>query len=321
MTVGFGIDRAQAQNAAAMDQVDSTQQRRAVEEVTERRYETGETAPEIYPGESEDIGPQSVLAAKHRRTLFEGTADIQYYYTDNVFLDHSVRVPSGVMVSTAQGAVAPTPYEFGDGEFAPRIGFREQWFNFFEYTSHSPNLNTYDFSAQTAFVEEHWTWKKNLQIGAGLDYTRLLTGSSYHQFYSEYVPRWDATYLIPVGRNQVVSIGYQGFYHVTDASQFIILPQSTLFDRLDNVFTASFTWAPCDHAIVQPYYAFRYTHFTSMVHRDDYLNTVGIGAYYFFNNWCSARLFTSFDNRQSNVTQAQYHQLAAGAGANLTLRF
>jgi hypothetical protein len=313
--------RATAQNAAAIDQVDSVQQRRSIEQATELRYETGETAPELYPGESEDIGPQSVLAAKRRRSLFQGSADIQYYYTDNAFLDHSSRVPSGVMVSTAQAELAPEPYKLGDGEFAPYLGFRQQWFDFFQYHAHDPSMKVYDFNAQTAFVGEEWTWKKNWQFGAGFDYTRLMTTASYHQFYSEYVPRWDATYLIPMGGKNVLSLGYEGFYHITDASQFIILPENSLFDRLDQMFVAGFSWVPCDHFMVQPYYSFRYTHFTKTVHRDDYLNTVGVGAYYFFCKYCSARIFTSFDNRQSNVTQAQYHELAAGVGANVTLKF
>ena len=319
--IGVGIAAARAQNPGAIDQVDNTQQRRSFEQSAQLRYETGENLPDLYPGETDDVGPQSVLSLKKRRTLFEGIADAQYYFTDNVFLDHSHRVNSGVLVSTVQFALAPTPYALGPGELAPRIGFRQQWFDFFEYKAENPSLKIYDFNAQTAFIDEHWTFRNTWKFGAGFDYTRLMTTASYHQFYAEYVPRWDATYLLPISRKQVLSLGYQGYYHFTQAGQFQILPNSTFFNRLDNMFIASYTMLPCESLVVQPFYSFRYTTFTSGVHRDDYLNSVGVGFYYFFNNYVSARLFTNFDHRDSNVTQAEYHQFDAGAGLNLTLRF
>ncbi len=74
------------------------------------------------------------------------------------FLDHTTRLSSGVMVSTAQFALAPTPYKLGDGQTAPRIGFRQQWYDFFQFQSHNPNLNSYDFNLQTAFAENRWTY-------------------------------------------------------------------------------------------------------------------------------------------------------------------
>lgn len=225
-----------------------------------------------------------------------------------------------MLVSTVQFALAPTPYELGGGQSAPRIGFREQWFDFFQYGPHDPTLSTYDFNAQTAFVDEHWMWH-DWNFGAGFDYTRLLTTSAYRQFYAEYVPRWDASRLISLGHHQVLSLGYQGFYHFTDASQFQILPQSGFFDRLDQLLLASYTWEPCANVIVQPYYSFRYTHFTSTVSRDDYLHSVGAGVYYFFNNYLSSRVFVSYDKRFSSVAAAGYHQLGAGLGANFIIRF
>ena len=320
LTVGMSIASSEAQTPGAIDQVDTAQQRRALDQSADVRYQSGDSLPDLYPGETDDVGPQSVLSVKRRRTLFEGVADSQYYYTDNVFLDHSSRIASGVLVSTAQLALAPTPYQLGGGEAAPRIGFREQWFNFFEYTGHGPSLNTYDFNAQTAFLGEEWTFNNTWRFGVGFDYTRLLTGHDYRQFYAEYVPHWDVTHLTPIGRKEVLSIGYQGYYHFSDAFQFQILPENSFFNRLDQMLVANFSWALSDNLIIQPYDTFRYTHFTSTVHRDDYLNSVGISAYYFFNNYLSARVFTSFDRRFSNVTQADYRMVNAGAGVNFTLR-
>ena len=316
----LSVAAAHAQTPAAIDQVNATQQRRSLEQASELRYDQDQSAPELYPGETEDIGPQSVLSLKPRKTLFEGLADSQYYFTDNVFLDHTARVHSGVLVSTAQFALAPTPYALGGGQSAPRIGFREQWFDFFEYDGQTPNLGTYDFNAQTAFVDEHWT-HGNWILGVGFDYTRLLTTSGYRQFYQEYVPRWEVTRQFPISRTQSFSLGYHGYYHFTDASQFQILPQSSFFDRLDQLLIATYSWEPCANVIVQPYYAFRYTHYTSGISRDDYLNSIGVGVYYFFNKYVSARAFAGYDKRFSNLTAAEYHQLNAGAGLNFTIAF
>src|SRR3954467_3099221 len=47
------------------------------------QYETGQTAPELYPGESEDIGPQRLLKLKPRHEWFEGLVDSQFFYTSN----------------------------------------------------------------------------------------------------------------------------------------------------------------------------------------------------------------------------------------------
>ncbi len=311
-----------AQSPAAIDQVDTAQQRKTLEQSGEMLYDQGQAAPELYPHETEDVGPQSVLAPKAARTLFEGIADSQYYYTDNVFLDHSTRVPSGVMVSSAQFSLAPTPYKLGGGLSAPRVGFREQWYNFFQYYSQIPNpdLSSYDFSAQTAFVEERWTYQ-NWIFGAGFDYTRLLTLSGYRQFYSEYVPRWEITRIFRVNRQQAFSLGYQGYYHFTDASEITVLPESSFFDRLDQMFLATYTWEPCSNVVLQPYYAFRYTGYTSSVHRDDYLSTAGLGIYYFLGKYVSARAFVSYDQRYSSVTAADYHQFTSGGGLNFIIRF
>jgi len=320
-SLSLGAVTAWAQTPAAIDQVDSQQQRNALAQSTQLQYDQGQAAPELYPGETDDVGPQSVLNIKPRRTLFQGLADSQYYFTDNVFLDHSTRVASGVLVSTAQFALAPTPYAIGGGLSAPRIGFREQWYDFFQYESHSPTLSTYDFNAQTAFADEHWT-RDNWTAGVGFDYTRLMTTASYRQFYTEYVPRWDLTRLFPwADGKHVVSLGYQGYYHFTDASQFQVLPVNNFFDRVDSVFLASFTCEPCPDVVVQPYYSFRYTHFTSGPSRDDYLNSIGVTGYYFFNKYCSARVFTSFDKRFSSVVAAEYHQFNAGLGGNITFAF
>src|ERR1043165_7231612 len=119
--------RAAAQGAVR--QTESVDQRRQLEDGA-KKYSSGESAPELYPGETTDVGPQTILQMKRRKTYFEGVADVQYFRTDNMFLAHDHKDSADALVSTVQIALAPTAYDLGGGAFAPRIGYRHQWFNF-----------------------------------------------------------------------------------------------------------------------------------------------------------------------------------------------
>src|SRR5437868_2280604 len=100
----FGCWEVAAQVPGALDQVDSAQQRRKAEQSAHSSIQERDTAPELFPGESSDIGPQSVLRTKARKTWFEAIADVQYFYTDNMFLTEQNKQETGVLVSTAQFA-------------------------------------------------------------------------------------------------------------------------------------------------------------------------------------------------------------------------
>lgn len=324
---------ARAQTAGAVNQLDSAQQKRAAEGIA--KFESGTNAPEFYAGETEDVGPQSVLKLKPKRTLFEGIADVQYFYSDNALLDHSYRVPSGVMVASVQAAIAPTPYPLGSGQSAPRIGIRQQWYDFHQLNSQNPSLRTYDFIAQSAFIEENWAWH-DWSFGVGFDDTRIVTPTDYHQFYNELVPRYNISRTIHINEKQLISLSYQGYYHFTHASGFGSLssasqittvttnqvggPSSKLFDRLDQVFTIGYVYAPTTYSVIQPYYAYRYTRYTSDVTRDDHMHSFGLALYLFAGKNFNARIFTSYDKRYSSITAAEFHQFTTGLGLDLNVK-
>src|SRR6266852_4534359 len=156
----FCCYEAAAQVPGALDQVDSAQQRRKAEQSAHSSMKEGEAAAELFPGESSDLGPQSVLRMKARKTWFEALADVQYFYTDNMFLTEHNKQEAGVLVSTAQIALAPTPYELGPGRFSPRLGYRHQWFDFgldgAKFDGSTFRLNQFDFNAQTIFTDGQW---------------------------------------------------------------------------------------------------------------------------------------------------------------------
>lgn len=310
-----------AQAPGAIDQVDSTQQRRALQSSAQEQMQEDENAPEIYPGESSDVGPQSVVTIKPRKTLVEGIVDSEYLHTDNVFLDHSFHRSSGTLISTAQIALAPTAYDLAGGLFAPRVGFRQQWYDFFQDHNESTDFNNFDFNAQTVFADGRWM-RDNWILGAGFDYTRLLTTHDYSQFYAEYVPRWELQRSFPINAKNNFSLGYQGYYHFTQTSASVFRqPQDSFYDRLDEVLLATYNFAPCSCALFQPYYSFKYTHFTDTIHREDYLNSVGVAFYGIVCRNFSVRAFAGFDRRNSSLAAAVYHQFDPGGGLNFTLRF
>ena len=305
-----------AQNPGALDTVNSVQQRRQLDATT--HLSQGDTAPDIYPGESSDTGPQSVLLIKPRRTYVEGILDSQYFYTDNAYLERDLHKHSGVLVSTAQAAIAPSPYDLFGGQAAPRIGFRQQWYDFLEYQTHTPDYNQADFNAQTIFADERWM-RGNWVFGAGFDYVRLLTTHSYSQFYEEYVPRWEVMRIFPLAEQHAFSLSYQGYWHWSHGPKFF-QPNNDFFDRLDEGILATYNYTPCKHVVVQPYYSFKYTHFTT-IPREDYLQSMGLAVYCMFNEWVSLRPYVTYDKKFSSTHNDGYARFTAGAGLNLTVRF
>jgi len=222
-------------------------------------------------------------------------------------------------------ALAPTAYPLGGGQFAPRIGYRHQWFDYGLWCATIDNTNfklrEFDFNAQTAFADARWS-RDNWILEAGFDYQSLMTAESYEQFYQEYVPRWGLQRLFPLCESSVLAVGYAGDYRFTDEDVPFFIP-SDLNDRTDHSLFVNFTTAVCKHAVVQPYYRFKYTHFTDdLVDRDDYLHSFGIAVHCFLTRNISVRAFVNYEILESsNQFVPEYNKLDAGGGVNFNIRF
>jgi hypothetical protein len=328
-----GIYHATAQTPGAVRQVESDQQRRQMER-NARPIEPGDTAPELYPGEVTDVGPQSILKYKQRKTYVEAMADAQYFYTDNMFLNEEDKQRSDVLVATVQFALAPTPYDLRGGKLAPRIGYRHQWYNFglanddtvevFDFQTfqfRDVELNKFDFNAQTLFTDGRWTLG-NWAFDLGFDYTRLMESDDYDQFYQEYVPRWGVQRLFPLYETGTLSVGYAGDYRFAQTD----LPPPAFEDdfnsRTDHSLFVAFAQSLCKYAVAQPYYRFKYTRFTKGDERDDYLHSFGVAVHCFFTQQVGMRAFLGYDILESsNGDIPDFKRLDTGAGLNLTFRF
>ncbi len=332
---GFALshNEIRAQVPAAVQQVDTVQQRRHLEQ-TALAAESGEVAPEMFAGETSDVGPQSILKFKPRKTHFEAMADVQYFYTDNMFLAKDDPQSADVLVSAVQFALAPIPYALGDGQFAPRLGYRQEWYNFglasdkkvevYDFATaslRSAPLNEFDFTAQTIFAGGQWRCG-NWIVDAGFDFQRLMDTDHYDQFYREAVPRWGGQRLFPLGERSTLAIGYAGDYRFTDTD----LPPPALGndfnDRTDHSLLVTYSLMLCQEAVLQPYYRFQYTHFTADENRNDYLNSFGLALYCYFTPRISARAFVGYALMNTTSTRVpDYNQFDGGGGVNLTIRF
>jgi len=339
----LAIVTATAQTPGAIQQVnDSQQQRKLIQSA--KSYREGDSAPELYSDENSDLGPQSVLKMKPRHTLFEAMADAQFFYTDNMFLNENGRHEADVLVSTAQFALAPTPYDLAGGLLAPRIGYRHQWYDFglagnqkvtvfnFNTEEEGPaSVNVFDFNSQTAFADAQWS-KNNWLAEAGFDYQRLLSTANYEEFYHEYVPRWSLQRIFPLCERSAITLGYAGDYRFGSPKPFVFVPPSSsiirinpdLGDRTDHSLFATYNQSLCRHVILQPYYQLKYTHFTDSTigRRNDLLSSVGAALYWTVCANCEIRTFFDYNLRFSdNPSVSEYHQFDGGGGINVTFRF
>ena len=318
---------ANAQIGGLVNQVENTQTRNELTQSAQKQAGQGDTVPQLYEGESGDVGPQSVVQAPPRHTLFATEADAQFFYTDNMFLTQNGKQSTGVLLSTAQFALAPTPFELWNGALAPQLGYRAQWFNFGldggSLKNPSIPLRDFDFNAQTVFANALWT-RGHWSFGAGLDATKLFT-MDYDSFYQELAPEWVAKFTLPIGNRMAFSASYQGDYHVTDIHPlFADFSTSDASDRTDHALLLTYTQLICKHVVFEPYYQFKYTHYTDypLGTRNDYLNSLGAGVYWLICPNFSIRTYVNYDIlRTDNSAVPQYHKLDAGGGINLTFRF
>jgi hypothetical protein len=277
-------------------------------------------APEIYPGEDADTGPQRILRRAPRPDYFNVFFDSQVFYSDNAnFADGSAIISSSVFVNTVQAAFAPPEFELGPGKFAAAIGYASQWYNY-----GNNQMSSLDFDAQTAFVSGKYTLG-NWQFGLGGNYTRLLSQPDYAQTYSEWLPALTVQRIFPVNDNLLVVISDQVDYHFTSVPQGTAT-STEINNRFDEAVSLTVSWEIMRHLNLQPYYRFQYSNYRyntlSTSDRNDYLNSFGVTLAYYFNKNISVRTFFNYNVKQSDDPETPaYHEYNGGVGANLNFNF
>jgi len=283
-------------------------------------------APELYPGESTDVGPQRILRQNPRPNYFNVWLDSQVFYSDNAnFAQGKFILDSTVYVNTAQAAITPPDFKLGDGRLTLTAGGISQWYN---YGNHQ--MSSLDFNAQTLFTSARYSWN-NWQFSLGFSYTRLLEQEHYNQTYQEYLPVLAVQRIFPINEKLIVAVGNQLDYHFTDVPPHTIAinassGSSEINNRLDDITSLTLSWELARRLILQPSYRFQYSNYRystdQTTDRNDYLNTFGITLAYYFNQNISLRTFFNYNIKQSDdpLTPA-YHEYNGGLGGTLNVSF
>ena len=195
-----GVFSLQAQ-PVNVQQFQNTQQAQQMQRpLTELKNATN--APELYPAESSDVGPQHILRLKPRPDYFDVFFDSQVFYSDNAnFAQGSAIIGSAVFVNTVQAAFTPPAFNLGPGQISFAAGYISQWYNYGD-----SRMTSDDFNAQTAFVSSRYDLG-NWQFGLGGNYTRLLNQGDYAQTYSEWLPVLTVQRMFPIGEKLLFVAG------------------------------------------------------------------------------------------------------------------
>jgi hypothetical protein len=305
---------------AALRQVQSATQRQEFQgSLQQSSAGSNQNAPELYEGESADVGPQVLLAEKQRRNWFEAGADVQYYYTSNLFLTEKDKIDTGVLLSTAQFAIAPEAMALGGGEYSVRAGYRHQMYNYgLDKTSNQ--LNNFNFDVGTVFLNHRYKLPSEVSLYFGTEYNRYLSHEAgWREFYSELALTWGAEKSISFGENHQLSLSYIGINHVTHTDPN---PTTNVNDRIDSILSVNWSWQFYPRFILQPYYRVQQVHYWRSQDRDDFINTMGLSLGWYPSDSLALRLFTSYEFRESDDENVDdYHKLDAGGGLSLNLRF
>jgi len=321
---------ATAQTPPRVDQADAIKRQQELDKKLREATTPGGAemdAPELFQGELKDVGPQSILKMKQKRTLFEVAFDSQFFYTSNQNLAEDASGTT-LFVNTVQVAYAPPPIQTGRGAVAGRLGARHQWFNY-GLGDRPASKGDIDFDLQAVFGEVKWAFRQDWTAEAGIEWSRLINHvpsyTTYRQFYSEWVPRIGVTRNVSFSETRTLTFAWQMNYHVTDSPDALASvppsPRNTN-DRMDNSFLAAYTHVFGPKLAVQPYYRLLTTRYGSQAARFDWLHSFGLSAYVTLHQNVSLRGFLSYEIKDSDdPIVPDYQKFDLGGGLNLNVRF
>jgi hypothetical protein len=301
----------------AVQQLQNTQQ--AQQQNSLSALIPGTNAPELYPGENSDIGPQRILKVTPRPTPWEAFFDSQVFYTNNATFATNPKTDSAVFVNTVQASYSPGPYKLGPGTFAPSAGIASQWYNY-----DRKSLSPLSFDAQTAMLNGKYNLGTHWQIFGGANYTRLLK-PNYEESYREYLPNLGGQRLFSIRDNIIFIAGDQVAYHFTYVPP-AFGGSTSINNRLDDTLNLALAWQLTSHLIAQSYYRFQYSYYrhnTALTgSRNDYLNTAGFTLAYYFNKEASLRTFFNYNAKESSDRfTPEYHEYDGGVGVSVDVKF
>ncbi len=312
--------------AYGQNRVEQSEQFQRRQEITapSMRLESGTAVPELYTGENEDVGPQRVLQLRKRRTYFEVLVDSQFMWSDNVTLADNNKEESTIFVNTLEAAFAPSGLNWNGNPIEPRIGLRNQWYNYgLTPGGNDRFLGSLDFEAQTLFAEARYRFAGDWFALAGIEAQQLVDQFDYSDdFYSHIAPYFGFQWFRALSDTKALAASYRGSYHFSDTDSFFA--PSDVNDRTDHSLTFSYSQELVPNLVLQPFYRFQYTYYTAQNERHETLHDLGISLAYHICKNASVRTFAGYqikDTDDSKSVLTDYEKLDIGVGATFTIQF
>lgn len=310
---------------APLDQIESTE-RNQFDPAARDASNNDLLAPTIYDGELEDIGPQYLLLQQERRKWFEFFTDLQAYSTTNATLVQDDAEGADILAATAELAVVPFLKKVWGGNLKARIGTRQQIFFYGALSDSNARINgtiadDLDFTNNQTFTDIRFR-KGPMSYMIGAHYSELTNRNSSEKFYKEFVPKWSASYDIEINPTAMFTVSYNGNIRFTEVDGFGFVPDNWN-DQTEHTISGTFSNLLSDKLLLQTGAGLEYSYYLeSGRDRQDTLGFLNLTVAYFFNKHVSARLFTSYELKESSESTAEdYTNLNIGGGASFNLAF
>jgi hypothetical protein len=307
-----------------------------------------EVAPETYPGESEDLGPQVLLKQKKKRDpLFEFSSDTMFMWTSNALtagLDDPNNPPkrTPIVSETLSLAFAPKAWDVGAGKLSLRTGYRHTLWIYDIKSANSTQLNLNNFQASTVFSNLRYVFAENWAVSLGVDYTRVLNQElspvlpnwkiknfwedHWREVYTDINPNWSLERSISLGEKAGLSLSYSGGFHFSKSGGGAGLRD---LDKLDNALSVGIAYMPWQQLMLQPNIRLLNSYFTRNLsasnpgeHRRTNSLAPGFSMMWMPKPAVSIRLCAAADFFRSNDTdQPSYNKHDFSVGVTANFRF
>ena len=333
----------------AIQQLDTIKARQQTQAAASQPTAEEESVPQLYPGESQDLGSQKLLRQKPKKKYFEAAFDTQFSYSSNALLAENGPQDSGIWATTLSLAFAPEPLELGPGKLAYRTGYRHLlWMYDVKNANTSSTLNNLNFMFETVYLSGRYSFLENWGATLGLDYNRVLTGKNggnwqwsrvtepdyWKEAYVELVPNWGLDRSFTFSPRWSGSLAYSGLWHFSSSD-----PQGRpgftnrrSNDRIDNAMMASVMFMPTEQIMFQPFARVMYSAYTrsggvdslagNYSHRRDWVQSFGLNVMWMPTPAVAVRATASGEFRDSSdPLTPDYSKFDTSLGMSINLRF
>lgn len=253
--------------------------------------------------------------------------DFQYLSTSNPTLaEDSNGDSTDLFVLTAQFGIISPKKKIFSGEWESYTGIRYQIFRYGlangNETIGGLPIRDNDFAAVTLYSDLYWN-KGLWQLRTGLRWTELENDLNGSRFYREFVPNWSVQRKIPIGRDYLLTVSYDGAWYLSKSEAFTFA-RDDLNDRLINGLSLSLLHRVSEKLYLEPSVRANYVVYSNdaVGDREDTILSVGVAGTYYFTQSVALRLFVNHQARESTgLGVADYKNTDAGLGGSLSFRF